>query len=143
MPSFKGTDFEIELPTGCTDQSTYAFAFPTRAGDFRPSVVVKTDRFKEPPDLAAHVEKQVEALKGALADMNVVSKTPGKHGELPAYTLVYDWGQHPKRIRQKQRYIMLAEPTPRVVTMTATGLRDFFDQSEPLFDAVFRSYVPA
>lgn len=142
MPSFKGSDFEIELPTGCTDQSTYAFAFPARVGDFRPSVVVKTDRFAEPPELISHVEKQIEALKGALAEFNVVSKTPGKHGELPAFTLVYDWGQAPKRVRQKQRYILLPEPA-RIVTMTATGLRDFFAQTEPLFDAVFRSYVPA
>jgi len=140
MPKFKGTDFEIELPTEFTDESTYAFALRARA-DFRPSITVKTERLKDPTELPAYVEKQLENIKKLLPDVAVVSGTPAKHGDFPAHISIYDWGDKARRVRQKQHYVLLRHPD-RVVTLTGTSLRETFDQTEELFDAIFRSFKP-
>jgi hypothetical protein len=140
MPTFKGTDFEIELPRECSDESTYAFAFPARS-NFRPSIVVKTERLAEPIDLPAYVEKQLENIKKLLLDVVVVRVGPEKHRELSAYASVYDWGEASRRVRQKQRYIPLNDPA-RVVTLTATCLREMYSQTQELFDAVIESFSP-
>ena len=140
MPKFRGTDFEIELPSEFSDESTYAFAFRARA-DFRPSITVKTERLREPTELPAYVEKQLENIKKLLPDVAVVSGAPTKHGNFPAHTSIYDWGDKARRVRQKQRYILLKDPA-RVVTLTGTSLRETFDQTEELFDAIFRSFKP-
>lgn len=52
---------------------------------------------------------------------------------------VYDWGDPERRIRQVQRYLLLANPA-RVVTLTGTTLRELYPQTEALFEAVFDSY---
>ena len=138
MPPFKGFDFQIELPHGSTDESTYAFAFPGR-GSFRPSVVVKTERLGEPIQLEAYVEKQLGTLEQVLPKLVVASGTSITHDDLPAYVSVFDWGEPEKRVRQKQRYIVLRDPA-RIVTITGTHLREDFDQADALFDAVFKSF---
>jgi hypothetical protein len=140
MPAFKGLDFEVELPAGCTDESTYAFALPARS-DFRPSVVIKTERLKEQTELGSYVDKQIAEIKKMLPAVSVISNVAGEHGANPARTSVYDWGEPARRVRQKQRYIMLNEPA-RVVTITGTHLAEYFGQCEKLFDAVFSSFKP-
>jgi hypothetical protein len=140
MSSFKGLDFEVELPAGCTDESTYAFALPARA-NFRPSVVIKTERLKQPTDLGGYVDRQLTEIAKMLPDVRVVSNVGGNHGAHPARTSVYDWGEPARRVRQKQRYIMLKDPE-RVVTITGTHLVESFEQCEKLFDAVFNSFNP-
>jgi hypothetical protein len=140
MPTFKGTDFTIELPAEARDESTYAFAFRARSS-FRPSVVVKTERLAAPTELPAYVEKQLGNIKTVLPNVVVVSGAPVKHGGLSAYTAVYDFGEESRRVRQKQRYILLQDPL-RVVTLTGTSLKETFVETEPLFEAVFGSFVP-
>jgi hypothetical protein len=140
MAEFRGSDFEIHLPAGYSDESTYAFALPARAS-FRPSVVVKTERLTEPTDLARYVDQQLEKIKGVMQNMALVSKGPATHGNLKAYTSVYDWGETPRRVRQKQRYLLLDNPL-RVVTLTATHLSETFAEAEALFDAIFLSFKP-
>lgn len=140
MPDFRGSDFEIQLPAGCSDESTYAFALPARAS-FRPSIVVKTERLAEPTDLENYADHQLEKIRGVMQNLSVVQRGPVVHGKLAAYTSVYDWGDASRRIRQKQRYILLNDPL-RVVTMTATNLSETFPEAEALFDAIFLSFQP-
>ena len=140
MPSFQGLDFEVELPAGCSDESTYAFALPARA-DFRPSVVIKTERLKEPTELGRYVDKQLTEIAKMLPAVSVISNVADNRGANPSRTSVYDWGEPARRVRQKQRYIMLKDPA-RVVTITGTHLAEHFEQCEKLFDAVFSSFNP-
>lgn len=140
MARFSGSDFVIQLPTGCSDESTYAFAFPSRE-EVRPSLVVKTERLARPVCLAEYVGQQLESLRGALQNFIVVSSGPVEGIEFSAHDSVFDWGDATRRVRQKQRYILLEGPL-RVVTLTATSLRDNFAQSEALFDAIFLSFKP-
>src|ERR1700676_1011418 len=118
MPAFKGSDFEIQLPVEFSDESTYAFAFPARLS-FRPSVVVKTELLTQPVELPTYAAQQLEKIRAVLQDMLVVSSGPAEHGGLTAYGSIYDWGEAARRVRQKQRYILLNDPL-RVVTLTAT-----------------------
>lgn len=140
MPAFKGTDFEIELPDGVSDESTYAFAFPARS-NFRPSVVVKTERLSEPLELAVYVKNQLREIKNLLSNVTLVSVEPVAQEGLTAYGSVYDWGDPGQRVRQKQRYFLLQNPL-RIVTLTATGAQESFAYVEELFDAVFLSFRP-
>jgi hypothetical protein len=138
MSTFRGTDFQIELPDEYRDESTYAFAFRSRSG-FSPSVVVKTERLAQPSELSAYVEQQLDKIKQLLPSVTVVSVASDRHGGAAAQTAIYDWGEARRRVRQKQRCILLSSPD-RVVTLTATALLETFAETEALFDAVFRSF---
>jgi hypothetical protein len=141
MPDFRGNDFEIQLPADYSDESTYAFALPARV-DFRPSVVVKAERLAKPVELSTYAAEQLEKIQGLLPRVALIEAGHAVHGEFAAYTSVYDWGEPARRVRQKQRYILLDDPA-RVVTLTATNLRDHFAEAEALFDAIFLSFRPA
>jgi hypothetical protein len=140
MPTFHGADFAIELPADFRDESTYAFAFKARS-DFSPSVVVKTERLVRPVELSAYVDEQLVKIQQLLPAVTIVSNMPDPQSELPARTSVYEWGEPRRRLRQKQRYVRLTAPD-RVVTLTATSLKETFAESEALFDAVFSSFRP-
>ena len=141
MSVFRGSDFEIELPADCSDESTYAFAFPSRSS-FRPSIVVKTERLSGKVELPAYAAKQLDKIRELLQNVSIVSVGPAEHRGLPAYGSVFDWGDATRRVRQKQRYLLLNDPH-RVVTLTATSLHETFPEAEALFDAVFLSFKPA
>lgn len=130
MGRFQGSDFALELPEEYTDESTYAFAFPGRGG-FRPSVVVKTERLGGVVALAEYARMALAKLPG----LEMVSNEETPYGR----RCVYDWGDPERRIRQVQRYLLLANPA-RVVTLTGTTLRELYPQTEALFEAVFDSY---
>ena len=139
MPTFLGSDFQLELPAGATDESTYAFAFPAR-GNFRPSVTVKTHRLPGPVALESHVDEQLGHIRAALPDVNVVVRGAASE-DGRTYEAVYDFGDPGQRVRQRQRYVLVPDPW-RVVTLTATGLAEGFAEIASLFEAVFRSFVP-
>lgn len=130
MGRFQGSDFALELPEEYTDESTYAFAFPGRGG-FRPSVVVKTERLGGVVALAEYARMALAKLPG----LEMVSNEETPYGR----RCVYDWGDPERRIRQVQRYLLLANPA-WVVTLTGTTLRELYPQTEALFEAVFDSY---
>lgn len=139
MPTFLGSDFELDLPSGATDESTYAFAFPAR-GNFRPSITVKTQRLAGATELAAHVEEQLGHIKAALPDLNVLVRGAASD-DGRTFEAVYDFGEPSRRVRQRQRYLLLPEPW-RVVTLTATGLAEGFAEVAGLFESVFGSFRP-
>lgn len=141
MPEFRGNDFEIQLPDDYSDESSYAFALPARV-DFRPSVVVKTELLAKPVELSNFAAEQLEKIGGLLPNVTRIGAGHAVHDDFAAYTSVYDWGEPARRVRQKQRYILLNDPA-RVVTLTATNLRDHFAEAEALFDAIFASFKPA
>lgn len=140
MPAFRANDFEIQLPADFSDESTYAFALPARA-NFRPSIVVKTERLTVPVDLSSYVAHQLAKIRELLQDVSVIASGPAQHGGLAAFTSTYDWGERSRRIRQKQHYLLLDNPA-RIVTLTATSLCETFAEAETLFNAIFLSFKP-
>ncbi|MFN0101013.1 MAG: DcrB-related protein [Bryobacteraceae bacterium] len=138
MPTFQGSDFAIELANEYSDESTYAFAFPA-SGNFRPSVVVKTERLTAPVELPVYAAEQREKIKGMLPGVEVIHVGTVRHGEFAAQVSVYDWGDAARRVRQVQRCILLENPA-RVVTLTGTALRETYAETEALFEAIFESY---
>jgi hypothetical protein len=141
MPKFQGTDFAIGLPDDFTDESTYAFAFPGH-GAFRPSVVVKSERLNAPVELPVFAVQQMDKISNMLPAVEVVQTLDAPHGDAPARTYVYDWGEPGGgRVRQIQRHILLDNPA-RVVTLTGTTLQELYPQTEALIVAVFDSFQP-
>jgi len=140
MPKFRGSDFQIEIPHQCSDESTYAFAFPARE-NFRPSVVVKTERLAEPVALGAYAEKQLATLKPMLPGFSVVASQAKPAASLPSHEATFDWVQNGRRVRQRQRYVALEAPA-RIVSITGSALAESFAEVEALFDAVMDSFVP-
>jgi hypothetical protein len=61
MATFQGSGFAIDIPAGCTDASIYTFALPDADG-FSPYLIIRFETVKEPLDLSAYVNKQLEGL---------------------------------------------------------------------------------
>jgi hypothetical protein len=129
MPLFTGSDFSIELPEGYRDESTYALVF-ARRGNFRPSLVVKTERVGEGAELSVYAADQRREMREVLPGMEVL--------RVEAEEWEFEWGEEGKRVRQRQRFVMLRDPE-RVVTMTGTAAPDCFAELESVFTAAFAS----
>lgn len=144
MPVQLGSEFTLELPLQYSDESTYVFAMEPRGG-FRPSVVVKTEQRPAAIDLAVYAAEQRAKVRQAFDDLEMLSFDTFLHGELAAEEWTYEWGPAAQRVRQRQRYILLA-CGHRVATLTATASAATFDELAPVFFATFNSYrnlVPA
>ncbi len=138
MPVQLGNEFTLELPRQYSDESTYVLALEPRGG-FRPSVVVKTEQPPAPVDLAVYAAEQRGKIREAFDDVVVLSVDPVVHGELAAEEWVYEWGPAAGRVRQVQRFVLLACGS-RVVTLTGTALAESFDELATGFSATFSSY---
>ena len=148
MGSFKTSNFQIELPNGFVDVSTYAFVLPRNfplpadLGSFNPSVVIKFDRQPPPVDLVKYVVTQRSTLRETVGKLDIIHEQTGARGRLQTMTTTFEWGtEGPTRLRQKQYFLLL--PTTSVVcSMTATELATIYNQSEFLFDRIFDSLIP-
>lgn len=142
MAHFEGAGFEIKVPDDCTDMSTYVFAFPA-SSRFQPSIVVKTEVRGEKPEVQRYAMQQINTLQENLLDFKILSQTPGKQGTRDLVMAIFEWGpdEEGHRIRQKQMYVSVPERSS-FYTLTATNLAADFEQTESLFNAVFRSFAP-
>jgi hypothetical protein len=148
MASFKTSRFQIELPNGFVDVSTYAFvlprnfALPGELASFNPSVVIKFDPQPPPVDLVKYVVTQRSTLRESVGNLEIIHEQTGARGRSQTMTTTFEWGpEGPTRLRQKQYFLLL--PAASVVcSMTATELATIYNQSELLFDRIFDSLIP-
>jgi hypothetical protein len=142
MAHFQGASFDIKVPDDCTDMSTYVFAFPA-SPRFQPSVVIKTEVRGEKPAVQRYASQQINALQENLLDFRILSQTPSRQGTRDLVIAIFEWGPagETQRIRQKQMYLAVPERSS-FYTLTATNLAADFDQTESLFNAIFRSFTP-
>lgn len=138
---FQGSGFSVDLPEGAFDLSSYTFAFP-ELGNFSPNLTVQFEA-AESVDLAAHVAGMRENYSSALDDLAVIGEVPVRsRGEWRYTTHVVEWGPAENRIRQKQLFLWVPKPAPTLYTLTGTDLASGFERSEPVFDAIMRSFEP-
>lgn len=138
---FQGSGFVIELPEGSLDASSYTFAFPD-LGNFSPNLTVRFEA-AESVDLDAHVAEVRQSLGSALEEFIVVGEVGVRtRGDWRYATHVVEWGASDTRIRQKQLFLWTPKPAPTLYTLTGTDLASGFERSEPVFDAIIRSFQP-
>jgi hypothetical protein len=148
MAQFQSTRFKIDLPNGFVDASTYVFVLPRTVAlspdlaSFKASIVIKFDPQPPPVDLVAYVVSQRAALRESVGNLDIIHEEKGMRGHLQAMTTTFEWGpEGHKRLRQKQ-YFLLLPSTSSICSMTATELAIIYDQTEPVFDGIFRTLTP-
>lgn len=140
MPKFQGSGFSIEVPDGTVDASNYGFAFPGADGA-NPTMTITFAAAKE-ADPAATFDEQLGLLEQAMQDFDVISQGTFKRADREYIVWVAEWGPAESRMRQKQVLMSVAGSTPRLFKITATDLAAHFDQAEPLFDNIIRTFEP-
>ena len=148
MAQFQTSRFQVDLPNGFVDLSTYAFVLPRtfvlppEFASFKPSIVIKFDPQPPPVDLVAYVVNQRAALREKAGELEIIHEETGFRGGTQTMTTTFEWGpEGPTRLRQKQ-YFLLLPVSSCVCSMTATELAAVFGQSEMLFDRIFASLTP-
>jgi len=141
MPSFQGSGFSVELPEETIDASSYCFSFP-EAGEFSPYLTIKCERQQDELDLSACVNEQRDALRAGVENFRVISETSKSRGSWNYIITVVEWGPDESRTRQKQLFVYVPGEIPRLYTLTGTDFASNFENSEPLFDQVIRTFKP-
>lgn len=140
MPKFQGSGFSLELPNGTVDVSNYGFALPGDGGA-NPTLTITFAKLDK-ADLGILFDEQKRSLEQALADFEVVSRGNFKRADREYIVWVGEWGPGEARMKQKQVLMIVAGKIPRLFTITATDLAKHFDQTEPSFDNVIRTFDP-
>ena len=141
MPSFQGSGFSIELPEDVIDASSYCFSFP-EAGEFSPILMIKCERQQDELDLSAYVNEQRDAIRASVENFTVISEMSKSRGAWDYVISVTEWGPDESRTRQKQLFVYVPGEIPRLFTLTGTDFAANFENSEPLFDQIIRTFKP-
>lgn len=141
MAAYQTSAFQIELPEGFSDISTYAFVVPGGSPEFNRSIVIKMDRMQGDVDLMRYMIDQRSQVRRNADRFEIISEWEGKHGRFNSVTTVFEWNPNAARIRQKQWYIHLPSRSA-IWSLTATDLALRFTESEALFDRIADSFIP-
>ena len=141
MATFQGSGFAIDIPAGCTDASVYTFALPNVDG-FSPYIIIRFEAVKEPLNLSAYVNKQLEALASNTEEFKLLSQNAGKRGSWGCVVSDCQWG--PPNLRMQQKYVHFLVPgkPSKVYTLSTTDLAKNHARSSPAFDQMLRSFLP-
>ena len=141
MATFQGSGFAIDIPAGCTDASVYTFALPN-VDAFSPYIIIRFEAVKEPLDLSAYVNKQLEALASNTEEFKLLSQNAGKRGSWGCVVSDCQWG--PPNLRMQQKYVHFLVPgkPSKVYTLSTTDLAKNHARSSPVFDQMLRSFLP-
>jgi hypothetical protein len=129
--------FELTLPDGSDDASTYCYVLPEE-GRFKPSVVVKCAPVRPTTVLKDYVRAQVTKMVDTLENFQFVVGQTALSDD-PVATIGYEWGSDPRRFRQLQRYVRTKD---RVFCITATHLAELFHTAELKLQKALDSFKP-
>ena len=143
MAHFQGSGFSIELPDGCSDASAYTFLLPMpENAAMGPFVTIQT----EAPgggSLENHVHALHFELQKNLDNFIVRAFKAGRHAGTDVVLTTVEWGPAASRISQTQAYYLVeGEKAPKIYSLKGTDLSDNFVNSRPLFNGIFRSFIP-
>lgn len=141
MTAFQGSGFSVDVPAGCTDASIYTFALPPVDG-FSPYIVIRFEVVKEPLDLTAYVNKQLESLASNTDEFKMLSQNAGKRGNWGCVVTDCQWGPEMGRMHQKYVHFLVPGKPSKVYTLTTTDLAKNHERSAPAFDKMLRSFLP-
>ena len=141
MATFQGSGFAIDIPTGCTDASVYTFTLPNVDG-FSPYIIIRFEAVKEPLDLSAYVNRQLEALASNTEEFKLLSQNAGKRGNWGCVVSDCQWGPPITRMQQKYVHFLVPGKPSKVYTLSTTDLAKNHALSSPVFDRMLRSFLP-
>ena len=141
MTTFQGSGFAIDIPPGCSDASIYTFALPNVNG-FSPYIIIRFEAVKEPLDLSAYVNKQLEALASNAEEFKLLSQNAGKRGNWGCVVSDCQWGLPTIRMQQKYVHFLVPGKSSKVYTLSTTDLAKNHAHSSPVFDQMLRSFLP-
>lgn len=141
MPIFQGSGFTIELPDNCVDASSYTFVLPEKNG-LAANLTVRFEPAKNVPDLQAHVNASLDALKDNVQDFKMLKQVAGKRGAHQGVMSDFEWGVGAARLRQRQYCVKTEGKKARVYTLTATDLASNADQSARVFNQMMKNFAP-
>jgi hypothetical protein len=139
MSSFQGSGFSISLPEAVIDASSYCFSFPS-AGTLSPNLTIKCDTLKDKPDLSVVVNERTAQLSESLENLIVISEVANTRDSWEYIVSVVEWGATDNRTRQKQLFIYVPGEKPRLFTLVGTDLASNYQNSEPLFDQIIKTF---
>ena len=131
----------MELPVDTIDASSFCFVFPG-AGELAPNLTVRIEHPQAEFDLAAYVQEQRQAVESAVENFVVVNEISSKRDFWTYIISIVEWGPDESRLRQKQTYIHVPGEKPRLFILTGTDLASNFENSDPIFNQVIRSFKP-
>jgi hypothetical protein len=139
MKSFYSPLFVVNFPDDWKDASTYVVVGP-EGTQFKPTFVINTQEVPEGITLQSYAIDQQTQLMDHFQDFQLLDQASVNiHGH-EAIQILYEWTtEQSLRIRQNQVYILVGNT---VYTLTATELASNFDNQEPIFDSIFRSFRP-
>jgi len=139
--SFQGSGFSIELPPGAMDASAYVFSFP-ELGELSPNISVRFET-GENVDMEARRRQVCERIRDTFP--NAVFKVEDetrRRGDWEYFTNVVEFGEDSQKLCQKELHLKIMNPGPTVYVFSGTDLLENFDEFEPTFDAIVRSFQP-
>jgi len=143
MPKFQGSGFAIELPEGSADATPYTFLFPTPEGAaMAPFITIQAEK-PESDDLETHVRTLHATLQNDLEGFQVHHFRGGQHEGIDVVLTTIEWGPQGTRISQTQAfYLVDGEKKKKVFTLKGTDLTSNFENSQPVFNNTFRTFMP-
>jgi hypothetical protein len=141
MPDFTGTNFQMRLPNGSADVSTYAFVLPCNAA-FKPSIVLRFERQEGPLDLMRYMIQQRSALRESVKDFEILSEWSSKQGRHDAVTTVFEWKTQDNSLLRQTQLFVHAPELFLIYILTATDRADHYAEMQHTFDQILGSFRP-
>ncbi len=143
MPHFQGSGFSIELPEGSADASAYSFLLPLpKNAPMAPLITIQAEAQSE-GSLEDYVKSIHLELQNNLEDFTVRDFKAGRNAGTDVVLTTVEFGPAGVRISQTQAYYLVTRTEkPKIYVLKGTDLTDNFANSHPLFNEVFRSFMP-
>jgi len=143
MPHFQGSGFSIELPEGSADASAYSFLLPMpKNAPMAPLITIQAEAQSE-GNLEAQVQSSHLELQKSLENFTVRDFKAGRNAGTDVVLTTVEFGPAGARISQTQAYYLVTgTEKAKIYVLKGTDLTDNFPNSQPLFNEVFRSFMP-
>ena len=135
--------FRFEPAGDCEDISSCSLLYPNLGPAMPANFVVTGHALDVMPDIAAWLEDKLAEIESTFDDVSVEHSSTNVRGSWRYAIISYTWAAGEQRLAQKQMQIFVEGDPPRSYTLSGTSLADVFDEAEPLFDQMVRSFEPA
>jgi hypothetical protein len=139
MQRYEGKDVAFSVPGDWEDRTVTAFAAPASPGrKVTPNVVVTRDRAEGRDSAATYADRQLVELAKKLDGFSLVSRHELTLDGLPAVEMTFTWSSGSGKLQNRQVFVVL--PNGTALSITATVLKNEFDEFEPTFDQILESF---
>ena len=135
MQKFENDDFSFSVPDKWIERTVVMWSAPAVLGKIPPNFAISYDIVKDGDDLLTYANKQIDSLRGALKDWQLVQQFSRKIGGKEALTAQFSWALPTVRMMQKQSFILLGKGRAISVGCTAPA-NDFPVVESTYFDVI-------